>query len=127
NAQDKTPNVSDIVKYARSSGGGNVTGAPGIGSEDMRYLLALLDAQKGKSDLAAAVESANSALNNPEYAHVTGDPRTALAAKANAAQQTLEASSAVLYDYSLAQLELAEAYDAFMEGGWQVGPGMSAH
>jgi len=126
NAQNANPTVSEIVKYARSAGSGNVAGAPGIGSEDIRFLMTLLDSQEGKANLAEALGLANAILNNTEYAHVTGDLRTELETQLQAAQQTLNAPGSVLYDYGVAQLALAEAYDAFIRFEPPVEPGMTA-
>lgn len=105
--------LDSVVKYVRTlPAGSNIIGAPGIDSEDIRYLLSLMDiGEANKEELGAVIARSQVFIEGPMG---TAEARQELADLAAAAQIVADNASATQRQVDQAQVELQHSISSFI-------------
>ncbi|MBW7477784.1 hypothetical protein K0T92_24035 [Paenibacillus oenotherae] len=105
--------IQSVVKYLQAHPGGNIVGASGIDSADVRYLLSLMDlGEVNKDELMDAIEWARQYTDSTRG---TAEARQELAGKMAAAQAVADQASATQREVDIAGVELQNGVNHFIQ------------
>ena len=112
NAKTYNPDVSHVLKYLRLPEIGNVAAGDGIGSEDVRFLMSMLDAEVTyRPYMSGLIALAVDAIS---HTGTTSPERVELEGRLIAAKAAYEKPDVKLYELSLATLNLNKAYYRYL-------------